>query len=108
MNELVDKGFTMRNSSRLSGYPRSLLYYRQKGRNVPLDKDLKLRIEGIIAQRPSYGTRRVTEMIRRFGLTVNRKKVRRHMKELNLLHSHKKRFMKSVPRTMVVSRPNIF
>ena len=30
------------------------------------------------------------------------------MKELNLLHSHKKRYRKSVPRTMVVSRPNIF
>ena len=108
MNELVDKGFTMRNASRLSGYPRSLLYYRQRERNVPLDTDLISRIEGIIAQRPSYGTRRVTAMIRRSGLIINRKKVRRHMKELNLLHTHKKRFRKSVPRTMAVSRPNIF
>ena len=40
MNELVDKGFTMRNASRLSGYPRSLLYYRQRERNVLLDTDL--------------------------------------------------------------------
>ena len=108
MNEMIGRGFTARNASRLSGYPRSLLYYRQKGRNVPLDKDLKSRIEGIITQRPSYGTRRVTAMIRRSGLTVNRKKVKRHMKEMNLLHSHKKRFRKSVPRTMVVSRLNIF
>jgi hypothetical protein len=52
-------------------------------------------MEGIITQRPSYGTRRVTVM-------------RRHMRELNLLHSHKKRLRKSVPRTMVVSRLNIF
>ncbi len=90
MNELAGRGFTMRNASRLSGYPRSLLYYRQRERNVPLDTDLEYRIEGIITQRPSYGTRRVTAMIRRSGLIINRKKVRRHMKEMNLLHSYKK------------------
>ena len=84
MNELVNIGFTMRNASRLSGYPRSLLYYRQRERNAPLDTDLKSKIEGIITQRPSYGTRRVTAMIRRSGLIVNRKKVRRHMREMNL------------------------
>ena len=65
-------------------------------------------MEGIITQRPSYGTRRVTVMTRRSGLIINRKKVRRHMRELNLLHSHKKRLRKSVPRTMVVPRLNIF
>ncbi|MGC8563219.1 MAG: transposase, partial [Thermoplasmata archaeon] len=107
MNELAGRGFTMRNASRLSGYPRSLLYYRQRERSVPLDMDLEYRIESIITQRPSYGTRRVTAMIRRSGLTVNRKKVRRHMKDMNLLHSYKKRFRKTVPRTLVVSRPNI-
>ena len=69
----------MRNASRLSGYPRSLLYYRQRERNVLFDTDLKSRIEGIIAQRPSYGTRRVTAMIRRSGLIINRKKVRNHI-----------------------------
>ena len=108
MNDLVNRGFTSRNAGRLSGYPRSLLYYRQRERYVPLDTDLKSRIEGIITQRPSYGTRRVTAMIRRSGLTVNRKKVRRHMREMNLLHSYRKRYGKSVPRTVVVSRPNIF
>ena len=75
---------------------------------VRFDTDLEPRIEGIITQRPSYGTRRVTAMIRRSGLIMNRKKVRRHMKELNLLRTHKKRYRKSVPRTMVVSRLNIF
>ena len=108
MNELADRCFTIRNASKLSGYPRSLLYYRQRDRNVPLDPDLSSRIEGIITQRPSYGTRRVTAMIKRSGLIVNRKRVKRHMKEMNLLHGYRKRFRKSVPRTVVVPRPNVF
>jgi putative transposase len=108
MTEMIDRGFTTRSASKLSGYPRSLLYYKRTERNVPLDPDLSSRIEDIILQRPSYGTRRVTAMLRRSGIAVSRKKVKRHMKSLNLLHSHRKKFRKSVPRTIVVSRPNIF
>ena len=47
-------------------------------------------------------------MIKRSGLIVNRKRVKRHMKEMNLLHGYRKRFRKSVPRTIVVPRPNVF
>ncbi|MEM4090953.1 MAG: hypothetical protein QXQ46_09490 [Thermoplasmatales archaeon] len=47
-------------------------------------------------------------MMRRTGLIANRKEVRRHMKALNPLHRARKRFKKSVQRTMVVSRTNIF
>ena len=65
------------------------------------------KISEIIIQRPSYGTRRVTAMIRRSGLIVNRKKVKRHMKALHLIHSYRRRFRKDVSRTIVVSRPNI-
>lgn len=47
-------------------------------------------------------------MLIRSGLIVNRKKVKRQMKYLNLLHSHRKTFRKSVPRAIVVTRPNPF
>ena len=50
---------------------------------------------------------RVTAMIRRSGLIVNRKKVKRNMKDLHLIHSYRRRFGKDVSRTIVVSRPNI-
>ena len=108
MNELVVRGFTINSACYLSGYSRSLVYYKAKERHIPLDQEMSEKINEIIVQRPSYGTRRVTAMIRRSGLTVNRKKVKRHMKEMNLLHSDRKRFRKSVPRTVVVSRPSIF
>ena len=107
MNDLVNKGFTIKTACNLSGYSRSLVYYGRRDRNTALDPDLISRIKNIVVQRPSYGTRRVTAMIRRSGLIVNRKKVRRHMKELNVLHSTKKRYRKKVPRMLLVSRPNI-
>ena len=91
MTELIDSGFTIKNACNLSGYSRSLVYYKAKERHIPLDQEMSEKISEIIVQRPSYGTRRVTAMIRRSGLTVNRKKVRRHMKEMNLLHSDRKR-----------------
>ncbi|MEM0134516.1 MAG: IS3 family transposase [Thermoplasmatales archaeon] len=108
MTELIGKGYTIKDACTLSGYSRSLFYYEAKDRHIALDPDTSEKIMEIIIQRPSYGTRRVTAMIRRSCLIVNRKKVRRHMKALNLLHRARKRFRKSVPRTMVVSRTNIF
>ncbi|MEM3859557.1 MAG: IS3 family transposase [Candidatus Micrarchaeaceae archaeon] len=108
MTSPIKMEFKVKNESKLSGYPRSLFYYKKRERIVPLNKDLSSKIEDEIIQRPSYRTRRVTAMIRRSGLIVNRKKVRRYMKALNLLHRARKRFRKSVPRTMVVSRTNIF
>ncbi|MEM3858875.1 MAG: IS3 family transposase [Candidatus Micrarchaeaceae archaeon] len=108
MTELIGKGYTIKDACTLSGYSGSLFYYEAKDRHIALDPDTSEKIMEIIIQRPSYGTRRVTAMIRRSGLKVNRKKVRRHIKALNLLHRARKRFRKSVPRTMVISRKNIF
>ncbi|MEM0195897.1 MAG: hypothetical protein QW478_12415 [Candidatus Micrarchaeaceae archaeon] len=47
-------------------------------------------------------------MIRRSDLTVNRKRLRGHIKALNFLHSYGIGTNKSVPRTIVVSKTNIF
>ena len=107
MTELIDSGFTINSAFYLSGYSRSLVYYKVKERHIPLDQEMSEKISEIIIQRLSYGTRRVTAMIRRSGLIVNRKKVKRHMKALHLIHSYRRRFRKDVSRTIVVSRPNI-
>ena len=66
MTELIDSGFTIKNACNLSGYSRSLVYYKAKERHIPLDQEMSEKISEIIIQRPSYGTRRVTAMIRRF------------------------------------------
>ena len=107
VTELINNGFTIKSACRLSGYTRSLVYYTPRERNTSLDPDISERINEIIVRRPSYGTRRVAAMIRMSGITVNRKKVRRHMKELNLLHQRGKRFRKNVPRIIVASTPNM-
>ena len=61
----------------------------------------------ISLERLSYGTRRVTDMIRGSGSRIGRNRVRRHMRHMNLIATHKKAHRKYVPRTIVVVRPNI-
>ena len=69
--------------------------------------DLEKRISHIVTERPSYGTGRVTAMIRRSGTRVGRNCIRRHMCHMNLIATHKKVHRKHVPRTIVVARPNV-
>ena len=108
MSDLISHGFSTNRACHLLGYSRSLVYYKARKRHIALDSNIVQRINEVVVQRPSYGTRRVTAMIRRSGFIINRKKIRRHMREMNLLHSYRRRSMKSVPRPLVVSRPNIF
>ena len=65
MTSLVQYGFSRNRACELSGYSRSLLYYKQRKRSIPMDPFLESRINEIVSERPSYGTRRVTAMIRR-------------------------------------------
>ena len=66
---------------------RSTVYYKQKPPTVD-ELDLKTRINDIYLANPTYGSRRITAILRRIGLKVNRKAVRRHMKELGLVAIH--------------------
>lgn len=106
MINLSEKGLSIKRACELSGYTRSLVYYEPQERKPRPDPVLESRITAIVTERPSYGTRRVTAMIRRSGNTVNRKRVRRHMKAMKLITARKKGVRKKAPRTIVVSRPN--
>lgn len=68
---------------RLLGLPRSSAYYVPSG---PGKKDLELmkRIDEIYTTCPFYGSRQMTRALRRNGLRVNRKKVRRLMRMMGL------------------------
>ncbi len=107
MTELIANGYSKSRSASLTGIARSMIYYKRKEREPQYDPDLERRISDIVTERPSYDTRRVTAMIRRSGSRIGRNRVRRHMRHMNLVTTHKKVHSKYVPRTVVVARPNI-
>ncbi len=67
---------------RLLGVPRSSVYYAPR---PAIDEAmLKTALLDLAAEWPTYGYRRLTEMMRRIGWRVNAKRVRRWMDELGL------------------------
>jgi putative transposase len=107
MNDLIMKGVPKSRSASLTGIARSMIYYDRRKREPKYDADLERRISDIVMERPSYGTRRVTAMIRRSGSMVGRNRIRRHMRHMNLVSARRKVHRKHVSRAMVVARPNI-
>jgi putative transposase len=71
-------------------------YYRFVG-SVAQDQDMELRnaIQKIALSRPSYGYRRVQAELRRRGRQVNHKRVRRLMREDNLLCVRRRSFVRT-------------
>ena len=72
---------------RALGVPRSSVYYR---RRTPDDKALKERLAALAGRWPTYGYRRLTEQLRRQGIQIGRKRVRRLMRELGLLQRRRR------------------
>jgi transposase InsO family protein len=68
-------------------------YYR---RTVPPDEtDLEQAIESVIADWPTYGTRRVTAQLRRQGWAINRKRTQRVMRHKEWLRKRKRKVRKT-------------
>jgi transposase InsO family protein len=68
---------------RLLGVPRSSVYYATHA--VPDEEAmLKSALVDLAGEWPTYGYRRLTAMMRRLGWSVNSKRVRRWMEELNI------------------------
>ena len=70
-------------------------FYRWRQAAPPADPDLDLRdeIQRIALEWPCYGWRRMTAELRRRGRTVNHKRVRRIMREDNLLCLRRRKFV---------------
>ena len=70
-------------------------YYRflDPDKPAPADLDLRGEMQKIALEWPSYGSRRITEELKARGWEVNRKRVRRLMREDNLLCVVKRKFV---------------
>ena len=76
---------SLREISRVSGISLSSLYYKEKERRVNrLSPQIKQDIINTASERPTYGYRRVWAVLRNGGTKVNRKAVRRVLRNNNL------------------------
>jgi putative transposase len=82
MIELYHKNLSVRYQCKLLGVNRSVIYYREK---VPVDEsEIMNRIHEIWLKFPVYGYRRLTKSLQDEGYDINRKRVYRLMKLMNL------------------------
>jgi transposase InsO family protein len=70
-------------------------FYRSQDADPGPDRDMELRdaLQKIAVEWPSYGRPRITKELRRRGWVVNPKRVRRLMREDNLLCARKRKFV---------------
>ena len=90
----ADRGLTIERMVELGRVSRSGFYRFHDG-EPGADPDMELRdaIQKIAVEWPSYGRPRITEELRRRGWMVNAKRVRRLMREDNLLCVRKRKFV---------------
>lgn len=86
MNLAVNHGVDVKRACRFVGLPRSTYYYEATPRTEkPVDPQLRAAVVKIAEERPSFGYRRTSAMVRRaLKRPVNEKAVRRVMKQENL------------------------
>jgi putative transposase len=91
----ADRGLTIERMVELGQVSRSGFYRFDEDRPPRPDGDMELRdaIHRIALEWPSYGRPRITEELRRQGWTVNPKRVRRLLKEDNLLCLRRRKFV---------------
>jgi putative transposase len=91
----TNRGLSIERMVELGGVSRSGFYRFDEDRPSRPDGDMELRdaIHRIALQWPSYGRPRITAELRRQGWTVNPKRVRRLLKQDNLLCLRKRKFV---------------
>jgi len=66
-------------------------YYAYKKESPATDEKLKSMINAIYASHPEYSSRRITEILKRGGTEINRKRTQRLMQEIDIQGIHPKR-----------------
>jgi putative transposase len=80
--EMLSQDYPISLACDILGCARSSYYYQPKQRD---ETEIKDAIDTVAAEWPTYGYRRVTAQLRRQGRVVNHKRVRRLMREMDLL-----------------------
>ena len=83
MVEALHTEYSVRQICQILGFNRSSLYYQSKA--DPFEQRLRDEIEKLSARYPTYGYRRITQLLLRMGYDVGSRRVARLMKEANLL-----------------------
>jgi putative transposase len=89
----ADRGLTIDRMAKLGRVSRSGFYRFGGSKPEPDDMDLRDAIQKIAVEWPSYGRPRMTKELRRRGWVANHKRVRRLMREDNLLCLRKRKFV---------------
>lgn len=87
MVERENAEIPLQQQARLLSLSRSSLYYQP----APPSQDevkLKHQIDEIYTANPTYGSRRITHLLRRMGWEINRKRVQRCMREMDIEGIH--------------------
>ena len=82
MVEVLQTDYSVRQICDVLGLHRSSLYYQPK--TDPSEQQLRDDIEKLSACYPTYGYRRITQLLKRMGYTVGSTRIARLMKEQNL------------------------
>ena len=82
MIEALRTDYSVRQICEVLGFHRSNLYYAPK--SDPYEDVLRAEIETLALRYPTYGYRRITQLLQRQGHTVGSKRVARLMKDANL------------------------
>jgi putative transposase len=78
-----ETGASLRDALRYSGSSWNLYYHQEKPRLVLSDPQIVRKVQELILERPSYGTRRVAaQLSRELGVPINRKRVQKIFREL--------------------------
>lgn len=83
MIEWQDSELSITKQAELLSLNRSSLYYKPVGPSAE-DVAIKHRIDEIYTKYPFYGSRRITALLIREGVNINRKRVQRHMREMGI------------------------
>ena len=81
IDQLVHQGYAVIVVCDVLDYPRSTYYHTAQ---PVADDELRAAIREVVGQWPRYGYRRVTAQLRRQGLRVNRKRIQRVMRLMDL------------------------
>jgi transposase InsO family protein len=78
-----EAGASLRDALEHSGSSWNLYYHQEKPRLIPPDPYVVRKVQELIVERPSYGTRRVAaQLSRELGVPINRKRVQRIFRAL--------------------------